>query len=135
MNETPRKKPSMIAVALSLVVASTGVDLLQIIHHLATSPIGLLETFSNWFVLGSTLGGACLGAFMALLWYLYPKTVSKTQLWCIGLVVPLFTTISMLRSSLDINNTPLSTVLGVVAFALLCYELNSIKKTTPEDRS
>lgn len=135
MIETRRKKPSMITVALALIVASTGIDLLQIIHHLATSPIGLLETFSNWFVLGSTLGGAFLGAIIALLWHLSPKTVSKTQLWCIGLFVPLLTTMSMLRTGLDISSTPLSTVLSVLGIGLMLRAVSPFYKNTPEDRS
>jgi len=106
MNETPRKKPSRKALALSLIGVSTGIDLLQIIHHLATSPIPPLETFFNWFVLGSTLTGALLGAVIALLWHLSPNSSNKIKLWGIGLFIPLSTTMYMLRLCLDLSWTP-----------------------------
>ena len=124
------QKSTLITVALSLLVASTGVELLLITHHLVTSPISVLDTFSNRYVLGSTLAGAVLGAFITLLWYLYPKSVSKARLWCLGLLNPLCNTVSMLRSGLDSNRIPLSTVLSFLGVGLMLRAGTSYYRTT-----
>lgn len=130
-----QKLTILTTVSLTLMSAAIGIDLIQTIYHLATSPIPLLETFSNWLVIGSTLGGAFLGGFITLLWYLYPKTVSKAQLWCVGLAVPLFTTMFMLRTSLELSDTPLSNVLGLFGFVVFCYEMRSIDKLYPGEQN
>jgi len=134
MNETPRKKPFRKTLALTLIGVSTGIDLLQIIHHLATSPITPLETFFNWFVLGSTLTGALLGALIALLWHLSPNSSNKIKLWGIGLFIPLCTTMYMLRICLDLSWNPLSTVLIVLGIGLMLRAVSPFYKNTPSKR-
>ena len=124
------KKPTLTTVGLSLLIAPTGGELLQIIHHLVTSPISVLDTFSNGYVLGSPLGGALLGTFITLLWYLYPMSVSNTSLWCLGLFVPFCTTVSMIRAGLDISRAPLSTVLSVLGVGLMLRAGSSYCKTS-----
>jgi hypothetical protein len=127
-----QKITDITTVSLTLMSAAIGLDLVQTIYHLATRPITLLETFSNWLVIGGALGGAFLGAFIALLAHLYPKPISKTKLCCVALLIPLYTTMSTLRTWLEISDTPLSNVLGLIGVVVLCYEMRSINKIYPE---
>ena len=132
--QTP-KKPSRTTVAVALMYAAIGIEILQTLYYQVRTPINLLETYSNGFVLGSVFGSVFLGAFIALLAHLYPKPISKTKLWYIGLVIPLGTLISMLRTGLDLSTTPLSTVLSAVGFLLLLSTLYPFSQTTPRDRN
>ena len=132
--QTP-KKPSRTTVAVALMYAAIGIEILQTLYYQVRTPINLLETYSNGFVLGSVFGSVFLGAFIALLAHLYPKPISKTKLWYIGLVIPLGTLISMLRTGLDLSTTPLSTVLSAVGFVLLLSTLYPFSQTTPRDRN
>jgi len=129
------KKPSMITVALALIAVGSGIDVLQIVHHLASNPINLLETFTNKFVLGGAIGGALLGAVIALLWHLSPKASNSIKLWCIGLFVPLCTTMYMLRLYLDLSWNPLSIVLSLLGINLMIRAVSPFYKNTPKDRS
>ena len=134
MNDTPtitNTKPSRAVVALALIGASIGIDLLQTIHFLLTNPINLLETYSHTFVLGSAFGAICIGAGTALLVHLSPKKMSKTNVLYLGLFTTLLTTMLMLRMCLDISTLPLSKVLDLSGFVLLVSTLYPFSKTTP----
>ena len=127
----PKNLP-MITVAIALIGAGSGIDVLQIVHHLASNPINLLETFTNKFVLGGAIGGAFLGAVIALLWHLSPKTSNSIKLWCMGLFIPLSTTMYMLRLYLDLSWKPLSIVLSLVGINLVIRAVSPFYKNTPK---